>query len=211
MNMVGDGHSRRRAAKRADILAAAQEVFLREGYGRANMDQVLARIGGSKRTLYSHFRSKDELFVAMVKAVSDRVLAALRPDLSATDFRETLIRMGMGYLSVLLSGDGRALYRAVISEAPHFPELARRFFENGPGRASRYLADFLMEQKDRGVLDTDDPALAAEQFIGMVRGDVHLAAVLGTGMPTDRQVREIVEQAVETFLCGVAPDLCDKR
>ena len=161
MNTTLNGHARRRAAKRALILTAATEVFFEDGYGRASMDKVLAKIGGSKRTLYNHFRSKEELFAAIVTNVSDRVLAALRPPLDAGDLRETLVTIGVGYLSVLLSPDGLALYRAMISEAPHFPELARIFFAKGPGRASDQLSDFFREHKRRGLLKVDDPQLAA--------------------------------------------------
>ena len=209
MNTTLDGHARRRAAKRALILTAATEVFFEDGYGRASMDKVLAKIGGSKRTLYNHFRSKEELFAAIVTNVSDRVLAALRPPLDAGDIRETLVTIGVGYLSVLLSPDGLALYRAMISEAPHFPELARIFFAKGPGRASDQLSDFFREHKRRGLLKVDDPQLAAGQFLGMVRGDVHLAAALSIRKPTKRLIKRTVGHAVENFLCGAAPDLCD--
>lgn len=205
-----DGHARRRAAKREEILASATEVFFEEGYGRATMDQVLARVGGSKRTLYSHFPSKEDLFAAIVTNVSDRVLAALRPPLDADDIRATLVNMGVGYLNVLLSPDGLALYRAMVSQAPHFPELARTFFANGPGRASSHLSDFFREQKKRGVLKVDDPQLAAEQFLGMVRGDIHLATVLSIRKPTKALIKKAVERAVEAFLCGTTPDLCDR-
>lgn len=207
MDKTLDGHARRQAARRAEILAAATEVFFEDGYGRATMDQVLARTGGSKRTLYNHFPSKEGLFAAIVANVSDRVLAALRPSLDAGDIRETLAAMGVDYLSVLLSPDGLALYRAMVSEAPHFPELARAFFANGPGRASSHLAGFFREQKKQGVLNVDDPQLAAEQFLGMVRGDVHLAAVLSARKPTKALIRKTVGHAVETFLRGAAPEL----
>lgn len=171
------------------------------------MDQVLAKIGGSKRTLYNHFRCKEDLFAAIVTSVSDRVLAALRPPLDADDIRATLVTMGIGYLNVLLSREGLALYRAMVSEAPHFPELARTFFANGPGRASDHLCDFFQEQKMQGVLKVDDPRLAAEQFLGMVRGDVHLMTVLTIRKPRKAQIKKTVGQAVETFLCGATPDL----
>ena len=208
MEPTQDGHARRQAAKRAEILAAATEVFFDEGYARASMDRVLAKVGGSKRTLYNYFPSKEDLFAAIVTNVSDRVLAALRPRLDAGDVRETLVAMGVGYLNVLLSPEGLALYRAMVSEAPHFPDLARTFFDNGPGRASRHLAGFFRELKEKGLLAAEDPQRAAQQFLGMVQGEVHLVAVLSIRKPTKAQVRKSVEQAVGTFLCGAAPDLC---
>ena len=205
MSKSPDGHARRQAAKRAEILAAAKEIFLAEGYGRASMDAVLAKVGGSKRTLYSHFGSKDALFAAIVTEVSDRVLEALRPPLDGGDLRATLTIMGERYLTVLLSADGLALYRAMVAEAPHFPALAETFFANGPGRASRHLAGFFRDRKRTGVLRVEDPQRAAEQFLGMVRGDVHLAAVLSRRTPTGALVRKTVRQAVEVFLNGATP------
>ncbi len=208
MDTIHNGHARRQAVKRSEILAAATKLFFKEGYGRVSMDAVLAKVGGSKRTLYKHFRSKDDLFTAIVTNVSDRALAALRPPLDGGDIRETLITMGEQYLTVLLSPDGLALYRTMVSEASHFPELAQTFFTNGPGRASRNLADFFQERKVKGLLKIDSPLLAAEQFLGMVRGDVHLASVLLIRKPTKPLIRKSVRQAVETFLCGAVPDLC---
>ena len=204
-----DGHARRQATRRAEILTAATRVFFKEGYGRASMDKVLAEIGGSKRTLYNHFPSKEDLFAAIVTNVSDRVLASLEPPLDVGDIRETLTTMGVNYLSVLASPDGLALYRAMIAEAPHFPDLAQAFFANGPGRASGHLSDFFRKQKQQGVLDVDDPQLAAEQFLGMVRGEVHLTAALSVRKPTKQRIRKTVGHAVEIFLRGVAPASCE--
>ncbi|MCV0429463.1 MAG: TetR/AcrR family transcriptional regulator [Roseibium sp.] len=200
--MALSGHERRQAKKREEILAIATELFLKEGYGRASMDQVHARLGGSKRTLYNHFPSKEALFEAIVSRVSDRVLAALQPSLGDSDLQDALNRMGKDYLSALLSPDGLALYRAMVSEAPHFPELARTFFENGPSRASHHLAAFFREQKVIGNLDVDDPQIAAEQFLGAVRGDIHLAAVLSAKKFTSKVIEKSVAQVVGLFLRG---------
>ena len=200
-----DAQASRGSGKREAILLAATEIFLSEGYGRARMDQVHAKIGGSKRTLYNHFPNKEVLFEAIVSAVSGRALAALRPPLGEGDLRKALLKMGMDYLNVLLSPDGLALYRAMVSEAPHFPDLARTFFENGPGHASHHLAGFFREQRAKGLIDVADPQVAAEHFLGAVRGDVHLAAVLAVRKPSAQLVKTTVAQAVETFLCGTSP------
>ena len=199
-----DGHVRRQAAKRAEILAAATAIFFEEGYGRTSMDRVLSRVGGSKRTLYNHFPSKEALFKAIVRQVSDRVLAALTPKLDSGDMRQTLIDMGADYLQVLTSPEGIALYRAMVSEAPHFPDLARAFFQTGPGRATQHLAGFLRRQAETQGLEIPDPDLAAAQFLGMVRGDAHLRAVLHAQIPTQNAIRAIATAAAETFLQGCA-------
>lgn len=202
---TASGHTRRQEAKRAAILSAATKIFLKEGYGRTSMDWILAEVGGSKRTLYNHFKSKDDLFEAIVTDVSNRVLAALKLPVDTADIRQALITMGVRYLDVLLSPEGLALYRAMVSEAPHFPELAQAFFANGPGRASTRLSEIFQEQTDAGVLKMADPVLSAEQFLGMLRGNIHFKAVLSLSQPSRRQVDEAVALAVETFLAGATP------
>lgn len=195
--------SKRQQTRRREILAAASELFLREGYGRTSMDKVHALVGGSKRTLYSHFPSKDALFEAIIARVSERVMQALDSSAGGSDLRTTLTHIGRGYLNALLSPDGLALYRAMVSEAPHFPDMARRFFDEGLARASANLAAFFREQKRRGRLNVRDPQVAAEQFLGMVRGDLHLAAVYTAVIPSRQVVERTVVQAVDTFLGGV--------
>ena len=199
-----DGNKRRQAVKRAEILACATELFLFEGYGRVSMDRVHANIGGSKRTLYSYFPSKDDLFLAIVRSVSGRVLDALKPASNDGDLRSALLEMGTDYLTVLSSPEGLSLYRVMVSESAHFPELAKTFFDEGPGRANQYLACFFEQQKAQGVFDVDDTLLAAGQFLGMLRGDLHLRAIFGIRKATKPQIRKAVLNAVDIFLKGIS-------
>ncbi|GAB5468400.1 MAG: TetR/AcrR family transcriptional regulator [Rhodospirillales bacterium] len=203
MDDVSEGQVQRQAAKRAAILAAAREVFFAEGYGRASMDRVLGKVGGSKRTLYNYFPSKEDLFAALVTEVSDRVLASLKPPAGRGGIERRLTAIGSGYLNTLLSPDGLALYRAMVSEAPHFPDLAQSFFARGPGRASGALAGVLRDEAEQGRLKIEDPQLAAEQFLALVRGDLHLAAVLGVRKPSKALIERSVAQAVAVFLRGL--------
>jgi len=196
------GREHRQATKRAEILAAGTKLFFEEGYGRTTMDRVLSVVGGSKRTLYGHFENKEALFKAIVAQVSDRVLSALTPQIDTKAFQETLIDMGVRYLQVMTSPEGIALYRAMVAEAPHFPDLAHTFMQNGPSRASAHLADYFRDYAKKEGLKISDPDLAAAQFMGMVRGNVHLLAVFTGQRPSKQKIRTIVTTAVEMFLRG---------
>lgn len=202
MKNTQSGLERRQSEKRAAILAAAKKLFFEEGYGRTTMDNVLSAVGGSKRTLYSHFKNKEALFKAIIAQVSDRVLSALTPQIKSKDVRSNLIDMGVRYLQVMTSVEGIALYRAMVSEAIHFPDLADNFIQNGPCRASKHLADYLREQSHQQHLSIANPDLAAAQFMGMVRGNAHLLAVLTAEIPSDDEICSIVNAAVESFLTG---------
>lgn len=200
MALEKNGHSSRQAKKKAEILAAGTDIFLKEGYGRASMDQVHACIGGSKRTLYNHFPSKEALFEAIVKSVSDRALKALTPPLKETPLKDALVRMGTDYLGVLLSPDGLSLYRAMVSEAPHFSNLSAAFFHKGPSRASHHLAEFFEDQNRQKALKVGDPQAAAEHFLGAIRGDIHLAAVLSARSVSQAELEKNVSQVTDLFL-----------
>lgn len=193
-------------AKRKEIIDTASVLFLQEGYEGLSMDRVQQKVGGSKRTLYQHFKNKDELFATIVTNISDRVLAALDTDIEKThDIRVTLQIMGERYLDVLLSPDGLALYRAVASSAVCFPELSKTFFKNGPDRASRHLSKIFRNEMNAGRLHIVSPDLAAGQFLGAVRGDLHLACIFAARKPTRKAIKDAVKHAVGIFLAGTRP------
>lgn len=166
------------------------------------MDDVIGIVGGSKRTLYKYFSSKDELFFAVVTRVVDRTMERLTVE-PGSDMPETLRRFGVNYLHTIVSPDGLSLFRAVSAEVPHLPKLGERFLHAATDRVLRLLAGYFEEQNRAGGPATiKDPLLAAEQFLALVRGQVHFAALLGGGVPGDEQVARAASQAVETFLHG---------
>src|SRR3546814_10130821 len=57
----------RRTAQRSHILAIARRHFLARGYAATTMSAIAADVGGSKATLWNHFKSKDDLFAELVK------------------------------------------------------------------------------------------------------------------------------------------------
>ena len=105
---ANSGNQRKRAAhlgperRRPLVLDAAYRLFLEHGYERASMDAIAAAAGVSKPVVYDCFRSKDELFNAMLDREEERILsetaAALRTSGGAEDPEGTLIR---GYTAFL--------------------------------------------------------------------------------------------------------------
>src|SRR3546814_4647572 len=62
------GRSRRQDERREKILQAATEVFFKSGFAGASIDEVIAKVGGSKRTIYDYFGNKEELFAEIGRA-----------------------------------------------------------------------------------------------------------------------------------------------
>jgi AcrR family transcriptional regulator len=69
---------RRKPETTAKILDAAYALFWRQGFARVSMDEVAARAGVTKRTLYQHFRSKDDLLAAALSRTSELALARVK-------------------------------------------------------------------------------------------------------------------------------------
>lgn len=192
---------------RGAILKAAAEVFFEAGYQGASIEAVIERVGGSKRAIYSHFGGKKELFTALVTEASSEALAALSPpELTSRDLEATLLAFGRRVLDAVMSPMTLALYRTIVAEGTRFPELAKAFFEGGPGRAAARLAVVLDEFQSRGDIDVEDSGRAAEHFIGMLRDDLHLRVVLGLRpAPNAAEIDLSVRQATTIFLNGCRP------
>jgi TetR/AcrR family transcriptional repressor of mexJK operon len=193
--------------KAEQVLQAASRVFREQGYGSASMDAIAREAGVSKATLYAHFAGKDQLFAAIVGAECRSHSQALTaPDIDRLEVRQALAAIGRNFLDLVLSAKARAIYRIVIAEAPRFPELGRAFYASGPAAVLARLADYLGAADARGTLRVEDPKLAAEQFVAMLMGPLHMRHLLGlTAEFGDRDPAQVVEAAVATFLSAYAP------
>jgi TetR/AcrR family transcriptional regulator, mexJK operon transcriptional repressor len=198
----------RSARRRQVILAAATEVFVRNGYLGATTDQVAAAASVSKQTVYKQFGDKQHLFAEVIGVTSagvvDRLAAVVASTLAdARDVRAALRDLAGGFLRGLLQPDVLRLRRLVIAEADRFPEIGRAWFEQGFDRALVILGEALQGLADRGLLhDLGDPTLAAYQFAGLVMYQpMNQLMFAGTGdPPPDDQLDRVADSAVEVFL-----------
>lgn len=115
--------------KRQAILSAAQEVFLRDGFAGASMDDLATVAGVSKMTVYRHFHSKEALFEGVLREIcSDVVIGAPVP--TDADLREELRILGRAFVSLVSDPDRLKTYRLVMAEAERSSHIARLFYEN---------------------------------------------------------------------------------
>lgn len=194
--------------RRAAILTAGMAVFLEYGYRGASIDAIVRRAGGSKRTIYSYFGSKDELFGQIVTELANQMTAPLDAGaVAGRPLAEALNLLGRQYLEVLLRPESLALFRIVVAEGVRFPALAEVFYRCGPGYAAGRLADYLRQQQELGKVHIDHIDLAARQYISMVRSDIHMRAALGLAVPDQTEIAASVALAVRLFIAefGTGP------
>lgn len=199
------------ARKHRAILAAAEEMFLRGGYLGTNMDELAARSQVSKQTVYTHFGSKEALFVELVTtmtdAASDRVLNDVADPSEASEVPAYLRAYAERQLDVVMTPSLLKLRRLVIGEVGRFPDLARALYESGPRRAISSLAATFTRLGERGMLSIDDAEVAASQFNWLIMAQpLNEAMLLGDeAIPDVRARRRHVEAGVRTFLAAYGP------
>src|SRR3981081_3023830 len=158
--------------RRAQILDAAVEVFLENGYGGATIDLVVARAGASKATVYSCVGVKDGLFAAIVEERVERILSAFGdPEVVHSDVLHALAHIARRYMEVVMAPSAGGFSLLIIAEGVRFPELARTFYQLGPDRTNAHLAGMLSVWRERVLIRLDDPELAAGQFFNAGSGD----------------------------------------
>jgi len=188
--------------KAQEILQAARNVFIAKGFEAASMDAVAKTAGVSKATVYAHFKSKSDLFAAIVAQVAGRLAGEIRAVMEARlPLRQALTRIGQRFLEVLIDPERVRMFRMMVAEADRFPELGRVFYRAGPLVMQDCLAGFLAEAAAAGKLAIDDSALAARQLLSLIKADLHLRCLFDTGtQPTPAECDRQVAAAVDMFL-----------
>lgn len=193
----------RSARIHAAILAAAEDVFLRDGYVGASMDEVARLAGASKQTVYRHFGSKERLFVELVSSMTDAAGDAAGHEADASgEVEAVLVGLASAMLDGVLTPRILRLRRLVIGEANRFPELGRALHAHGPARAIAGVERRLRAWVDAGVLPEHDTAAAARHWNWLVMGGpLNDAMLLGDdAIPSGAERRAHAEAAVVAFL-----------
>jgi TetR/AcrR family transcriptional repressor of mexJK operon len=192
--------------KAESILAAAKRAFLAGGFGAVSMDAIAREAAVSKATVYAHFGSKEELFGAVIGRECEQRFAGLSAgELDPGDVRASLMELGRRFLHLVLSPDALALHRIILGEVIRFPILGEVFWRAGPERNLQQIQAFLENAAAVGTLSLPHPRLAAEQFVGLVRGEIQLRQLLRLQPEAGlEEINAAVRAAVKTFILAFA-------
>ena len=190
------------SAKAGSILEAAKKSFLAHGFGAVSVDAIAREAQVSKATVYAHFANKEELFGAVIGLECERRFALFSAEeLDPNEAGASLRVLGRRFLDLILSPDAVALHRIIVGEVTRFPVLGEVFWNAGPERNLRQIAEFMAAAAAAGSLALDAPRRAAEEFVGLVRGEVQLRRLLCLEEKDgEASVAAAVENAVATFL-----------
>ncbi len=190
--------------KRAAILQAAKDLFLRLGYEGSSMDAIAAEAKVSKLTVYSHFNDKESLFAASIASHCVNQLPTSIFDLpESMPIMDVLNQVAHRFQSMINSQEAIEWYRLMVTIAVQHPERTRLFYDAGPQRTHNEMARLLEQAHQQGKLEIPEPMLAAEYFLSSFTGCSHLQKILGVGREEtntrDSYVREVVKRFIRAY------------
>jgi TetR/AcrR family transcriptional regulator, mexJK operon transcriptional repressor len=190
------------------IARAALQLFGRDGYERTSVDAIAAEAGVSKRTVYSHYGDKENLFLAVIRSTYELMRERVRDIAGRTltdvdDVQTSLISCASEIIATISRSPERAmLLRVVLTEMPHFPALSEMWRSRG---ITSLLAEPLARLTAAGQLRADDPTLAAEHLSALTFGQVNNSSMMGTFDLSDAEVDRIINGGVHVFLAAYGP------
>jgi len=196
------------AARRLEnLLDVAFEVFVEKGYQRASIAEIARLAGASKQTIYSRFRTKGELFQAVIRRGSDEVHAMYQRVLDpAQPVEATLYSYGRNLIEVIGDPNAKRMFRAIISAGDNFPELADFFWSIISVEGDKVLSDYLTRVRDDGRLQITDTMRAAGYFNGLCIGKLPMIMLLALDSRLSKQdVDDNIREAVRIFLAAHSP------
>ena len=149
-----------REAKRQLILDAALDVFAERGFADARLEDVAARAGVAKGTVYLYVSSKEALFEELVRTGIAAPVQEMQARVLASDMpTEALLRMLFAFvLREVLGTKRREIARLVLSEASRFPKIAALYHREVVTRGVALMRHIAQRAIARGEFASDEIA-----------------------------------------------------
>ncbi|WP_334184632.1 TetR/AcrR family transcriptional regulator [Novosphingobium sp.] len=189
--------SLRAQACREQLMSAARDAFRVKGYAATTIDDIIARVGGSRGTIYFHFRNKFGLFEAVVReeaaqftdAVSD-ISSPRKPDI--VNLRDAIDQL----VKVVTERDAIDLLRMIIAEGHKYPLIADLYRDLSSALRVQ-VRSLLRKYASHTPCALTDVDFCAELFLACVVADAQIALLAGL---EDGQDKEALAERIERWL-----------
>ncbi|MEV6611928.1 MULTISPECIES: TetR/AcrR family transcriptional regulator [unclassified Kutzneria] len=160
---IGRGVRLPRSARRAQLLAAAQDVFVANGYHAAAMDEIAERAGVSKPVLYQHFPGKLELYLALLESHVDALVASVRQAMESTTDNKQRVVAAVSAFYDFVDNEGQA-YRMVFESDLRGEPAVQQAIERATSASVDAITETIMAD---AALDRDRARLLAVGLTGL--------------------------------------------
>jgi len=159
---------RRSEDRPREICSAALDLFAERGFAGTRVDDIAARAGVSKGTLYLYFKDKEEIFSAVVRNTVAPNIAMIRDSIAAVDMPFSLVIYSLleRFVDIAERLPIGAVAKIVIGESRNFPELARIYHDHVITEAIAIIANLIGRAQAKGEVRPGDARLFAMTLIG---------------------------------------------
>jgi len=190
--------------RRKAIVDCALSTFLELGYAETTTSRVAQRCRISKATLYRLFPSKTELFIALVIAHRQTMLALPRPDDDAP-LAEAIAEIFRIDIDAQAERERAAFIQLALHESASNPEVGQILSRYGALEARLLLAQWLARQRERGAIVLDDVESGARMLMDMIFGAMVARPPGFPSWPDGETRHRHIRRCIEIFLNGAVP------
>jgi len=149
------------------ILRAALEVFGEHGLAGARLEDIARRAGVSKGTIYLYFPNKEALFREMIRSTIVEAIVAGEGIPRLSSAREQLLTFMQSYWNFVRTPSFFVIYRVVVSELHHFPDLVEFYSAEVILRGQKLIAGIISRGIETGEFRSIDPVVAGRMLISL--------------------------------------------
>lgn len=190
--------ARRKDARPEEIIAAALDLFVERGYASTRLEDVAARAGVSKGTLYLYFENKEDLFKAVVRGnvlpvlQHGEVLIERFPGSSA----ELVRQMVRGWWDLTGSTKIAGIPKLIIGEAGNFPDLAKFYYDEVILRAHSMFRRVLQ----RGIISGEFREVDVDHMVHVALAPLVMLSVWGHSFACCEQEKLQPQHYLDAYL-----------
>ena len=177
--------------RRQRILEAAMDIFSRDGFHRADVEEIAAQAGVGKGTVYRHFGNKEDLFLAVVEwgldTLYQRIDEAIDPLSDPLEKLETFLTYYTSFFA-----RNRNFYRVLVQEVERIHRERGRV-QSKWGAFLGWLSAVVREGIEKGVIKPLDPMSLAVALAGMTNFLLHKWLISEEEYPLERELAVIRE------------------
>ena len=190
----------RSAQKYQAIVDAAEQVFIDQGFQKANMDTIAQVANVSKRTVYNHFSNKNELFHHILQSCCDDLYTSTQlPYQPDQALNKQLLHMLSKEWNLYTSDRFVKLARIVIGEYANTPHFIEQFIAHEKSQQrglQHWLSDAIADQRIADI----DTRFAYDFLNGSIKAFAHDPLLFDQAKPDERQKNFILNEVISMFL-----------
>ncbi|MEW6183097.1 MAG: TetR/AcrR family transcriptional regulator [Bacillota bacterium] len=186
--------------KKEQIITALAELSRTRGFYRVTVDELAAHAGVSKRTIYRHFRSKDEIVEVLLERFMNQMTGKIEQTISSSERPADIFS---GVISLVVQ-HGRSMLNPLVLDdlRRHYPELWKKIERFRAEKIQRNVVELLAGKYEGKGLREIDPRIVGAAFLASVQAVVNPEFILSNNLSFE----DTVKQLIGLFMSGIIDD-----